>query len=110
MELTIEAISRKDVQTSRGPAVKVGIKCRGEWYSAFEGNWNKHWNRGITVTIDDAQITERVVDGRVFKNIGAPKGQNGNPSTGDLSVVLSKLENIERMVCDLVHKLIPYEE
>lgn len=56
--VTISAVSRKQVNTKRGPSNQVGIKTieyGDQWLSGWESEENKNWVKGMQVMIEVSQ-------------------------------------------------------
>ena len=59
MKLTIEKIDRTksvtftDKKTGQPKTLqKVGVFHQGDWYSCFQGEWNKEWKEGDTIEVE----------------------------------------------------------
>lgn len=95
MKFTIERLSTKEIQTSKGPAKKVSFQFGGVWYSAFAGKWNGGWRNGATIEIPDDRVTSNESNGKTFWNIAAPpKDAGGGSGSANLAGVEAKLDQI----------------
>jgi hypothetical protein len=97
MNLKIERISTKPIETSKGPATKVGVFSGGKWYSCFAGDWNSGWKEGQTIDVEVKQNGQ-------YLNIVPPKKQYGGDSalldsmSGQLAQMMKELLEIKALL------------
>lgn len=102
MTLTLKYLKEQTVQTRRGEATKWNFQSDGVWYSAFQGEWNQGWQDGMTIEVDDDQVTSTEKDGKVYWNVLAPgRGSKSKPNNSGDEAVLKGLREIYKKLAEL---------
>lgn len=77
MKLKIEKLDSKEINTARGPAVKIGVFSGGTWYSCFKGKWNSDWTVGQEIDVE-IETKPGKEPGQVYHNIKTPPSAYNN--------------------------------
>lgn len=95
MKIRIVELERKNITTSKGPALKVSVSDGRNWYSAFDHPMFSTWKVGDEVDFEYTQ------NGK-YKNIVTPK-QSRQPTQGQRNEAdHATLQRIERKIDKLL--------
>lgn len=90
MKLTIEKLDAKEINTARGPAVKIGVFSGGKWYSCFKGQWNAGWAVGQEIDVE-VETKPGKEPGQIYNNIKAPNSGGFGGGASEIKTMIQEL-------------------
>lgn len=120
MQLLIDSMLQKPINTVKGPSVKIEVTSNGRKYSCFANDWNAHWKIGdmIDVEVQEKPSTFTNQKGQLvnmtYYNIMPPKngGQpaartqvptafsDPSPKSDMFNIINTKLDRIIALLSD----------
>lgn len=91
MQLKIERIHVRDVQTQKGPAKRIGVLCNNVWYNCWGNQTSNSWQVGQTI---DVEVTEKEYQGKKSWEIVFPKKGSDPQVMETLKVIVQKLDEV----------------
>lgn len=101
MKLKIEKIFTKEINTKKGPGVKLGVLHQGNWYTTFLNNESKQWKVGDEIDVDFDEVEYK---GKTYYNI-----KNIN-KVDRIREVLDKLDTLNDLLRSVLQHGYPSKE